>query len=201
MILAQHNTPLSCSQRSHWVYGFICGEAFYLHSEIEAGIPFQFQVPMICLLHKGVGCLFHCVSFLWISSLETACGFDRLGARHDGDSGLAVLAPRRRHRQKQAGCCSQAVFVRGPWPAADSAADGGRCRGWRNPSPDPRLRNHYPHHWSEVPRHRHAAALRCATSWLPPPRALTPTSGWCPFRLDRRENRHELGKAAKIINY
>ena len=30
---------------------------------------------------------------------------------------------------------------------------------------------------SAVPRHRHAAKLRFATSWLPPPRTPTPTSG------------------------
>jgi hypothetical protein len=30
---------------------------------------------------------------------------------------------------------------------------------------------------SEVARHRHAAKLRCATSWLPPARTPTPTSG------------------------
>ena len=34
-----------------------------------------------------------------------------------------------------------------------------------------------------------------------PPRAPTPTPGLYPFRLDRRENRHELGKAKKIISY
>ena len=72
------------------MYGVIYGEAFFLHFEIEAETPFQFQVPMICLLYKEVGFLFHCVSFLWISSLEAAYGFDRLGARHDGDPVLAA---------------------------------------------------------------------------------------------------------------
>ena len=52
-----------------------------------------------------------------------------------------------------------------------------------------------------VQRHRHAAKLRSATSSPPRTRAPTPTSGGGPFLLDRRENRHEPGKTAKIISY
>lgn len=60
-----------------------------------------------------------------------------------------------------------------------------RFHGIRAPDPKPRALDASRAVWSiydvtelrEVPRHRHTAKLRCATSWLPPSRATTPIPG------------------------